>query len=71
MKKILDDIFESSIDYFELAAGNDNEFYCIHSSVFVESDGTNYIEITGYSSTDNFITSYQDYNELTIEYVSV
>ena len=63
--------YESSFDYFELSARNDIEFYCIHSSVFVESDGTDYIEINGYCSTDNFITSYQNYNQLTIEYVSV
>ncbi len=66
-----DDEYESSFDYFELSAGNDIDFYVIHSSVFVNSDGTNYIELNGYCSTDNFITSYQNYNQLTIEYVSV
>ena len=63
--------YESSFDYFELSARNDIEFYVIHSSVFVESNSTNYIELNGYCSTDNFITSYQNYNQLTIEYVSV
>jgi len=66
-----DGVFETSFDYFEVSARDSIEYYCIHSSVFVESDGTNYIEINGYSSTDSFITSYQIYNLLTIEYVSV
>lgn len=71
MRLYKDGEYETSFDYFELSTRNDLGYYCIHSSVFVDSDSTNYIEITGFSSTDNFETSYQNYNHLTIEYVTI
>ena len=63
--------FETSFDYFEVPLRTELEYYCIHSSVFVESDGSNYIEINGFCSDDDFIVSYQIYNHLSIEYISI
>ncbi len=47
-------------------------FHHIDASAFVYSDGTNYIEINGYSNGDNFNAGSDDrFNQLTIEYVII
>ena len=47
-------------------------FHHMDVSAFVYSDGTNYIEINGYSTFDNFNAGSDDrFNQLTIEYVII
>ncbi len=67
-----DGVSESFILYYD-APSIVFSYYHVDSSVFVYSDGTNYIEINGVSYTDNSfsMTDVDPYNQLTIEYVNV
>ena len=64
-----DGAYEFFLDYYETSGTVDSDYHSIDSSVFAYSNGTNYIEINGYSFGANFIVHYEDlYNQLTIEF---
>ena len=66
-----DGAIESHLDFYVTSSTNDSSWYYIDSSAFVYSNGTNYIEINEYSTTDDFSPSTSNiYNQLTIEYVA-
>jgi len=58
------------IHFYETPSSGSSYHY-IDSSEFVYSDGTNYIEINGYSYTDNDFSIGSDiYNQFKIEYIA-
>ena len=61
----------SYLDYYATSSTSDSSWHFIDSIAFVYSNGTNYIEINGYSSTDDFLPSTNNlFNQLTIEYIA-
>ncbi len=72
IRPLKDGVIESYLDYYATSSTSDSSWHYIDSFVFVYSNGTNYIEINGYSSTDDFLPSSNDlFNQLTIEYVAI
>jgi len=61
---------EFYLDNYGTSATNGVSFYDVDSSAFVYSNGTNYIEINGYSNDDFWVSS-DLYNQLTIEFVAI
>ncbi len=70
-----DGAIEFILDYLKTGAALDNLWHNFDSSAFVYSDGTNYIELNGFSNTDEDFEPYpgdnQMNNQLTIEYVAI
>ena len=62
---------ESRLYYYATPSGFNSAYDTLDSSMFVYSNGSNYIEINGYSDGDDFYPyTYSDtYNQLTIEYI--
>ena len=67
-----DGAIEFTLDRFVTSSTIDSVWHYIDSSGFVYSDGTNYIELNGYSIFNDFSPTVSlDYNQLTIEYVAM
>ncbi|MFW9879258.1 MAG: hypothetical protein ACFFG0_39775 [Candidatus Thorarchaeota archaeon] len=66
-----DGVIESFLDFYETSAAIDSIYHSIDSSAFVYSNGTNYIEINGYSTDDFSVPSNNLYNQLTIEFLTI
>ena len=67
-----DDLIEFALDRFVTSSTIVSVWHYFDSTAFVYSDGTNYIEFNGYSGSKDFSpTSSTDFNQLTIEYVSM
>ena len=73
IRLLKDGDYEFFLDYYETSLAMNSPYRSIDSSAFVYSNGTNYIEINGYSAFgDDFSVSPSDvYNQLTIEFVTV
>ncbi len=67
-----DGAVEFVLDRLVTGSTVDSYWHQIDSSAFVYSDGTNYIELNGYSNGDNNFSPYTgpDYRQLTIEYIA-
>ncbi len=65
-----DGSMESYLDLHGTSAASVSWFHNIDSSVLVYSNGTNYIEINGFSG-DDFQIYLDIFNQLTIEYVVI
>ena len=71
VRLLKDGAIESYLDFYATSS-NDSSWHYIDLSAFVYSNGTNYIEINEYSSSDDFLPSTNDiYNQLTIEHVAI
>ena len=71
VRLLKDGAIESYLDFYSTSS-NDSSWHYIDLSAFVYSNGTNYIEINGYSSSDDFLPSTNDiYNQLTIKHVAI
>jgi len=62
---------EFYLDFIDTTSSGGGWYYHIDSSVFVYSNGTNYIEFNGKSLDDFYALEVPTYNQLTIEYVFV
>ncbi len=64
---------EFALDLLVTGSTVDSYWHNFDSSAFVYSDGTNYIELNGYSNGDDDFEPYasSDYLQLTIEYVAI
>ena len=72
MRILKDGAIEFDLDFYETALTLVSIYHTIDSSAFVYSDGTNFIEIRGYSSSDDFSVPPNDLNnQLTIEFVTM
>ncbi len=66
-----DGAIEFALDRFVTSSTIVSVWHYFDSSAFVYSDGTNYIELNGYSLSNDFSPTVSlDYNQLTIEYVA-
>jgi len=72
IKLLKDGLTEGHIHFYETETSSTaSSYYYIDSSEFVYSDGTNYIEINGFSYTDNSFSIGSDiYNQFKIEYIA-
>jgi len=67
-----DGAIEIYLDFYDTSTASVGWYYPIDSSVFVYSNGTNYIEINGYGDADNFFAvDSSNFNQATIEYVVI
>ncbi len=69
-----DGVAEFIFDKYETSLAMNSQYHSIDSSAFVYSNGTNYVEINGYSAFgDNFDVpvSNKESNRLTIEFVTI
>lgn len=57
------------MERFETSTTVDSSFHYVESSTFVYSNGTTYIELAGYSTTDDFYVSTDSFNQFAIEYM--
>ena len=64
---------EFVLDRLQTGATFDEYYHHIDSSAFVYSDGSNYIELNGYTDWDDYFSPHLSphYNQLTIEYVAI
>ena len=65
-----DGAIEFYFDFYQTSGTIDSIYHSIDSSMFVYSNGTNYIEINGVSGDDFSVPSNDLYNQLTIEFVA-
>ncbi len=71
IKLLKDGLTEGHIHFYDTPS-TASSYYYMDSSEFVYSDGTNYIELNGYSNFNDFLpTSSTDYNQFIIEYVAM
>ena len=72
LELLKDGTIESYLDFYATSSTNDSSWHYIDSSAFVYSNGTNFIEINEYSSSDDFAPSTNDmYHQFTIKYITV
>ncbi len=70
VRLLKDDNIELFLDRHDTSSADVIPWYSVDSSAFVYSDGTNYIELNGWSNSDAFYSNAgNDFNQLTIEYV--